>query len=49
MAKKVLWRNRKRSLGDPVKTLGCGCKVWAYDGTVLRHCEKHKVLPEGLR
>jgi hypothetical protein len=38
---KLLWRHRKRSEADPIQTLDCGCKVWCYDGTVIKPCQKH--------
>lgn len=38
---KEAWRFRKQSGGDPIHTLDCGCKVWIYDGTVVRYCAKH--------
>ncbi len=41
MKKKLLWRFRKRSEADPIKVLPCGCRVWIYDGTIVRRCEKH--------
>jgi hypothetical protein len=50
MKRKLLWRHRKRSEADPIQTLECGCKVYVYDGTVVRHCEEHmpkKENPEG--
>ena len=42
--KKLAWRFRKGSLADPIKVLECGCKVWVYDGTVVRPCPKHDTV-----
>jgi len=42
MKRKLLWKHRKRSLENPIKTLECGCKIYVYDGTIVRHCEQHK-------
>lgn len=42
MKQKLLWRFRKVSEADPIKTLKCGCRAYVYDGTVVRYCEKHR-------
>lgn len=41
MGKKLLWRFRKRSEADPFEVLQCGCKIYVYDGTVVRYCINH--------
>jgi len=47
--RKELWRFRKRSGGDPIRVLECGCKQWVYDGTIVRYCKQHepKVKKDG--
>lgn len=46
---KLNWRFRKGSEADPIKTLECGCKIYVYDKTVVRHCEAHKpAIVEGM-
>jgi hypothetical protein len=46
MKGKLLWRHRRGSEADPIQKLECGCKVWCYDGTVVRHCKKHKKIKQ---
>jgi hypothetical protein len=38
---KLLWRFRKGSLSDPIEVRDCGCKVYVYDGTIVRYCDNH--------
>lgn len=47
-AKRLAWRFRKGSGADPVKVLDCGCKVWVYDGTVVRPCKDHDPIKDIL-
>lgn len=46
--KKLNWRFRKRSEGDPFEIKPCGCKVYVYDGTVVRPCSKHDQVKKGI-
>ena len=39
--KKLSWRFRKGSEANPINKLPCGCKVYVYDGTIVRYCDLH--------
>jgi hypothetical protein len=41
IVKKQLWRFKKKSLSEPFKFAGCGCKAYIYDSTIVRHCSDH--------
>lgn len=44
------WRFRKQSEStDKMKVMPCGCKVWVYDGLIVRACDEHSKLQQPLR
>ena len=42
--KTVPWRHRKKSEGNRISVLKCGCKLDVYENEIVRFCDEHKKI-----